>query len=283
MIMFSIYTSVFNIVKNKYDYETAFKNYNDFADEIVISTIKNNEDSTLEILNNLQKTNNKFKIIISDFDRSDPLFWGKLRNDGLQACSKEFCISLDLDELLPIWQKYSWINHARSLTYSSQDAYLVPLINLWQNKKFIRWDAKTNYLFKWALHKNPNIATKKLKRGPVNFALKTDNTVDITKSDTNELIYEDGELVNSLRIINNHNGNPNEYIQECGLKIFIYHTGYLNFEDRILRNKNFWNEQFKIQAGFNQISSADQFAPVDEKDLLNKNLFEHNLKLWDAQ
>ena len=105
----------------------------------------------------------------------------------------------------------------------------------------------------------------------------------ITKSDTNELIYEDGELVNSLRIINNHNGNPNEYIQECGLKIFIYHTGYLNFEDRILRNKNFWNEQFKIQAGFSQISSADQFATVDEKDLLNKNLFENNLKLWDSQ
>lgn len=269
------------MVKNNYDYKTAFENYASFAEEVVISTLEQNEDDTLEVLENLSNTNNKFKIVKCNFDRKDPLFWGKLRNEGLQKCSEDFCISLDLDELLPLWQKYNWINYARTLAYSEFDSYLVPLVNLWGDKSIIRWDNDTNYLFKWALHKNPTISSNKIKRGPVNFALKENNTVDITKSDTNELIYENGDLVKSLRIINNYDGNPEKYIEECALKIFIYHTGYLNFKDRVSRNKNFWNEQFKIQSGFSQDISANKFAPVSEENLLNKNIFNHGLKLWD--
>lgn len=279
--MFSIYTSAFNIVKNNYDYKTAFNNYGSFAEEVVISTLNNNEDETLNILEDLSKTDPKFKIIKCNLDRKDPLFWGKLRNEGLQNCSQDFCISLDLDELLPLWQKYNWINYARSLAYSEFDSYLVPLINLWGDKTKIRWDADTNYLFKWALHKNSTISTNKIKRGPVNFALKENNTVDITKSDTNELVYEDGNLVKTLRVINDYEGDPGKYIEECRLKIFIYHTGYLDFKDRVFRNRNFWNEQFKIQAGFNQDVSANKFAPTNEENLLNKNLFPHALKLWN--
>lgn len=279
--MFSIYTSAFNIVKNNYDYESAFENYNRFAEEIVISTIEGNEDQTIDILKKIEKRNNKFKIIIKDLDRQDPLFWGKLRNEGLKQCSEEFCVSLDLDELVPIWQKYNWINHARMLTYSDYDAYLVPLLNLWGSEKTIRWDNDINYLFKWALHKNPKVYNKDIMRGPVKFAVLKDGTVDITKSDTNELIYSDGNLIKSLRIINNYEGNPEEYTRECCTKIFIYHTGYLNFKDKINRNKNFWNKQFKIQAGFKQEDAANKFAPIEESDLLNKNLFNHNLKLWN--
>lgn len=281
--MFSIYTSAFNIIKNHYDYKTAFENYNNFADEVVVSTISDNEDATLEVLKEISSKNNKFKIIVSNLDRKDPLFWGKLRNDGLQNCTNEFCISLDLDELLPLWQKYNWINSARMLSYSNEDAYLVPLLNLWGSKDSIRWDNDTNYLFKWALHKNLNNANLKLKRGPANFALNKDETVDITKSDTNELIYENGDLVKTKKIIDNYSGNPEEYIRECSRKIFIYHTGYLNFQDRILRNKSFWNEQFKIQAGYSQQDFADKFAPTQEKELLNKNLFNHKLKLWNEK
>lgn len=280
--MFSIYTSAFNIIKNNYDYSTAFKNYDEFADEVIISTIDNNDDSTIEILNDLAKCNNKFKIIKCPLKRQDPLFWGKLRNEGLKNCTQEFCVSLDLDELIPNWQKYNWINYARLLAYSTYDAYLVPLINLWGDKNHIRWDNDTNYLFKWVLHKNSK-AGKNLQRGTVNFAKKPDGTVDINKSDTNELIYEDGSLVQSERIIKNYKGNPSEYIEECFSKIFIYHTGYLNFQDKILRNKNFWNEQFNIQAGFDQIDLANKFAPIDKKNLDGKSLFKHNLKLWDAK
>lgn len=280
--MFSVYTSAFNIIKNNYDYITAFKNYDDFADEIIISTINDNDDPTIETLERIAESNNKFKIVKCDFKRADPLFWGKLRNEGLKNCTQEFCISLDLDELLPIWQKYNWINYARLLSYSTCDAYLVPLINLWGGKDYIRWDKDVNYLFKWALHKNLK-NEKKLTRGAVNFAKKLDGTVDISKSDTNELIYEDGSLVRAESVIKDYQGSPYKYIQECASKIFIYHIGYLHFEDKLLRNKNFWNEQFNIQAGFNQKDLANKFAPTDEKDLGGKNLIKHNLKLWDIK
>jgi len=280
--MFSIYSSAFNIEKNSFDFKTAFENYLSFADEVVISTINDNEDSTISILKDYSNKYKNFKFCVSNLKRKDPLFWGKLRNEALEICKEEFCISLDLDEYIPNWQKYNWINFARNLSFSDYDAYLVPLLNLWADKSTIRWDTSTNYLFKWVLHKNLKFP-KKLKRGAVNFAKKNDGTVDITKSDTNELIYEDGELVRSKNIITDFSLNPENYIQECTSKIFIYHTGYLNFENRLTRNKNFWNEQFKIQAGHAQEEAANKFAPLNIKDLENKSLIKHGLKLWNEK
>lgn len=278
--MFSIYSSAFNLVKNGFNYLDSLDNFTAFADEVVISTISNNEDNTLEILKDYQKSNPKLKIKVCDLDRKDPIFWGKLRDAGLQECTQEFCISLDLDELIPIWKKYDWMSYARSLGFSEFDAYLVPLINLWGDVEHIRWDSETNYLFKWVLHKNPKSTKPNLKRGPVNFALLPDGTVDIDKSDTNELIYTDGNLVKFSPIISNKNGNAIDYISECQEKIFVYHTGYLSFENRVLRNKNFWNEQFKIQAGNRQDASANRFAPTEQQALWEKSLVKHGLKLW---
>jgi len=280
--MFSIYSSAFNIEKNAFDFKTAFDNYLSFGEEVVISTINNNEDLTISILEEYSKKYKNFKYYTFNLERKDPLFWGKLRDGALQNCTEEFCISLDLDEYVPCWQKYNWINFARNLSFSENDAYLVPLLNLWGNKSTIRWDTSTNYLFKWALHKNLK-SPRRLKRGPVNFAKRIDGTVDITKSDTNELIYENGELVRAQNIITDFSLNPQNYIQECSYKIFIYHTGYLNFQDRLSRNKNFWNEQFKIQGGHTQDDAANKFAPLNIQDLENKNLIKHGLRFWNEK
>jgi hypothetical protein len=276
--MFSIYTSAFNIVKNKFSYEEAFDNYLSFAEEVIVSTRKDNEDSTIEVLNKYTNKYKKFKYVISNDDISHPYFHGRLRDLALQSCSQEFCIGLDIDELVPVWQKYNWISLARNLSFCDFDAYLVPILNLWGSYETIRWDKDFNYGDKWAIHKN---IKGKIKRGPVKFGIRDDGTIDVDKSDTCELIYENGDLVRSYPIITNRNGNLNQYLFECMNKIFIYHIGYADFDRRVNINKTFWYDQLKLRSGNRQEESIDKYTPTNKDILLNKQLIKHNLPLWN--
>lgn len=276
--MFSIYTSAFNIVKNGFDYDQSFRNYLEFGEEVIVSTINNNEDSTIEVLEEYSSRHKNFKYIISDLDRKHPFFHGHLRDVSLQACSQEFCICLDLDELLPIWQKYNWISFARILSFSKFDSYLVPLLNLWGSYETIRWDKDMNYAYKWALHKN---IKNKIRRGPVNFAIRQDGTVDVDKSDTCELIYEDGSLIKYSQIINDQNGNLSQYLFECVSKMFIYHLGYADYDHRVRVNKNFWHDQLKIHSGNRQEDRINKYIPMNTNVLVNKPLITHNIPLWN--
>ena len=276
--MFSIYTSAFNIVKNGFDYAQSFDNYLSFSDEVVVSTTNNNEDSTLEVLEEYAKKYKNFRYIISNLDRKHPFFHGHLRDEALQECKEEFCICLDLDELLPLWQKYNWVSFARMLSFSEADAYLIPLINLWGSYETIRWDKEINYAYKWALHKNKK---GKIKRGPVKFAIREDGTVDVDKSDTCELIYENGDLVRFSQIITNPNGNLAQYIFESTTKMLIYHLGYADYNHRVKVNKNFWQDQLNIHSGNRQKDRIEKYIPTDAKTL-NKPLVKHNVPLWNA-
>ena len=185
---------------------------------------------------------------------------------------------MDFDELVPVWQKYNWESFARILSFSNFDAYLVPILNLWGSYETIRWDNEFNYTDKWALHKN---IKGKIKRGPVKFAIREDGTIDVDKSDTKELIYDNGELVKYSSIINNRNGNLAQYIFECTNKIFIYHIGYANFEKRINLNKNFWYDQLKLRSGNRQEASIKKYTPTETTELFNKKLIKHNVPLWN--
>ena len=84
---------------------------------------------------------------------------------------------------------------------------------------------------------------KGLYRGPVNWARKNNGTIDTSKSDTCELIDENGNLVYSIQ-------TPNDIdsLQSNNFP-FVVHNGYLNLENRILRNYNFWENHWKIESG----------------------------------
>lgn len=227
--MFSIYTSAFNLIKNNFDYVESINNFCRFADEVVIAVNKS-EDNTFEALKSLNLNN--LKLIETNFSYQDPLLDGKIKNEALQNTKEEFKIGLDMDEYIPLWQKDIWVNLAYQLRFDAYDCYMIPSINLYKDKEHY-----FSIGHKWYLHKS------NLFRGAVNFARNQNGTVDTSRSDTCELIDSNGNLISSKMFDNDINSLRSKIVP------FVVHNGYLNLQDRILRNKNFWKEHWKIESG----------------------------------
>lgn len=255
--MFSIYSSAFNLIKNKFNYESAISNFSDFADEVVLS-VNTSEDDTLDKLIQLSKDFPKLKIVSSDFSYSDPLLDGKIKNFALQSTTQEFKIGLDMDEYIPLWQKSIWEDLAYSLRFDGVSAIMIPSLNLFKDKS--HYSSVTR---KWYLHKSGCF------RGAVNFARKADGTIDTSKSDTCELIDKDGNLV-SFRSI-----SPEIEEMRKGTVPFVVHTGYLSLENRVIRNKNFWGDHWKVESG-GEAPAHKVHLDVNE---FTEKCFEHHLEI----
>lgn len=230
--MISIYSSAFNLIKNNFNYKFSIDNFCNICDEVVIA-VNTSEDNTLDILKNISTTKyNNLKIIETNFSYNDPLLDGKIKNTALQNSSMPIKIGLDMDEYIPIWQKDMWYALADILSNDSCDCYMIPSVNLYKD-----CDHYFSITPKWYLHKSG------LFRGPVNFAKKEDGHIDINKSDTCELIDAKGDLAKSkisqieIEALQTHQ-HP-----------FVVHMGYLSFDDRLLRNKNFWKNHWLIESG----------------------------------
>jgi hypothetical protein len=230
--MISIYSSAFNLIDNKFDFEFSIKNFTNFADEVVIA-VNTSKDSTLQQLKELQSLYTNLKIIECNYLYSDPLLDGKIKNFALQNTTMDIKISLDMDEYIPQWQKPIWEKLSTDLlndTFAS--CYMIPNINLYKDKHHY-----SSIASKWYLHK------KGLKRGAVNFAKKLDGTIDTYKSDSCELLDINDNLV------------PCRYINadidqlRSNLYPFVVHTGYKNLPDRITRNNNFWKNHWLVESG----------------------------------
>lgn len=251
--MISIYTSAFNLIKNNFDYKEALFNFSHIANELVIA-VNTSEDETLEVLKKeAQDIQRCFvKIVPTDFSYSDPLLDGKIKNAALQASTEEVKIGLDMDERIPLWQKNEWLNYAKFLKHvNGYEAFFIPSINLYQDENHYFSITK-----KWYMHKAG------LFRGAVNFGRKEDGTVDINKSDTCELIDNKGNLVSTLDISLSD--------------LFVYHLGYMNLDDKVLRNKNFWKNHWSIEAG------KEVEVPLTVEDISkNRIIKKHNWLHWN--
>lgn len=227
--MFSIYTSAFNLIENNFNYIETIENFCSFAEEVIIA-VNTSKDETYKNIKNLKFNN--LKIIQTDFSYEDPMLDGKIKNAALQQTSEEFKIGLDMDEYIPLWQKNIWKELAYKFRFEIYESIMIPSLNLFRDK---------NHYFsisrKWYLHKG------NLSRGAVNFAIKKDGTIDTNRSDTCELINSDGELTKSKVISNNIEDLRTENYP------FVVHTGYVNLQNRLLRNKNFWQKHWLIESG----------------------------------
>ena len=230
--MISIYSSAFNLVKNNFNYLFAINKFCCFADEVVIA-VNNSEDDTLDTLNLLTKQFSNLIIISTNISYDDPLLDGKIKNLALQKTSHEIKIGLDMDEYIPLWQKNIWYYLSKLLSnQSNYQCYMIPSVNLYGD---IFSYSSINP--KWYLHKSG------LFRGPVNFARVGDNHIDTNKSDTCELIDSSGNLVPSKIL-------PTNIVElRSGYYPFVIHTGYVSFNDRLLRNHNFWKKHWLTESG----------------------------------
>ena len=183
--MLSIYSSAFNLIKNNFDYKDALNNFSHFANEVVVAVNESEDDTLLELKSYANERKN-IRIVETDFSYEDPLLDGKIKNAALQETTQEFKINLDLDERIPIRHRGKWEMLAYQLRFASFDSYLIPSLNLWGNRRSMRWDEEMKMNFKWYLHKQG------LFRGAVDFGKLPNGKIDTSKSDTCELINEDG-------------------------------------------------------------------------------------------
>lgn len=256
--MFSIYTSAFNLIKNNFDYKFHIQNFSQFADEVIIAINTSEDNSINEIKDFISQNCSNVYILETNFSYKDPLLDGKIKNAALQATKQDIKIGLDMDEYIPLWQKPIWYNLATELKFNNFDCFMIPSINLFKNK-----DSYFSITPKWYMHKGG------LFRGPVNFGRKSDGTVDTSKSDTCELINNKGNLAKFQL-------TPSD-IEDLRKNIypFVVHNGYLNLEHRILRNKNFWKEHWKIESG-----GIDPKHKVHETlEDFKENYQQHNLNI----
>jgi glycosyltransferase involved in cell wall biosynthesis len=229
--MISIYTSAFNLIKNKFDYKNTLQKFSDFADEVVIAINSSSDDTLIEIQKLSHELDN-LKVVSCDFSYEDPWMDGKIKNCALQNTTQLLKIGLDMDEYIPLYQKSLWLDLADNLLCDTYMCYMIASLNLYKD-----FNHYYSIGHKWYLHKSG------LFRGPVNFARKSNGTVDTTKSDTCELIDKNGNLVKSRMF-----DNSIEALRQ-GKTPYVIHTGYVDLEARLIRNKNFWSQHWLTESG----------------------------------
>lgn len=229
--MISIYTSAFNLVKNKFDYKHSIQKFSNFANEVVIA-INSSSDNTLIEIQKLSNELGNLKVVSCDFSYDDPWMDGKIKNYALQHTTQLIKIGLDMDEYIPLHQKSLWLDLADNLLCDTYMCYMIASLNLYKD-----FNHYYSIGHKWYLHKGG------LFRGPVNFARKSDGTVDTSKSDTCELIDKNGNLVKSRMF-----DNSIESLRQ-GKTPYVVHTGYVDLEARLIRNKNFWSHHWLTESG----------------------------------
>lgn len=266
--MFNIYTSLYNLDNGFIDWKKAIDNFVDFADEVVVATLPQDVKVLSDFLSPgwTSVPREKVKIVEVDISLDSIDFDGKLKNAALKACTKDFCILLDGDERINIKDKPQLENISKYLNDKNVDACFLPVIDLYNSEKEYKSLGQ-----KWYLHKNKS----HISRGVVNFACKTNGKIDTNKSDTCELIYDNGDLVYSYYLINPSLSNSEKLkaIKDFNYPV-IYHLGWLDKEKR-LKSNDFWQPVWNNRAGQevkNIIHSKEKLDKID--------YFPHGLRLW---
>lgn len=261
---FSIYTSIYNIENGLFDWIEALENFSSFADEVIVATSSYCKDKSIKILQDYATKNPQIKVIIADLSFDDPAFDGKLKNTALQNCSNEYCILLDADERINISQKSAWEDYANLLNaFTNADACFIPVIDIYQEQHLA-----TSINSKWYLHKN----FKGLKRGVYNGAGVDENGKwDVCKSDSCELVREDGSLAMTISLVNPDDSfsSKERTIIDYNMPL-VFHIGGLDIDKR-KKQDEFWSPVWE-----NRSKTGQAEKPNRE----NMTYFKHKLGWW---
>lgn len=232
--MISLYTTAFNI-EHTFDISATVKNYLTVADEVVIATISEPlmKDNTHHILNDLAGKYANVKIVTTNINPYNDVRWdGQLKNESLQNCSHKNCIQCDLDERV-CGKKELWQKLFDMIEKTNVSSIMLPVINLYHSSLHFK-----DIGFKWYLHKKDGCF-----RGPVNFAIRKDGTVDTSKSDGTELIDGNGNLVKFITLQTQlYNEAAQLSYMRQGNNPFIVHYGHIDSKRRAKLNKAFWKD-----------------------------------------
>jgi hypothetical protein len=188
--------------------------------------------------------------------------YGKIENTALQNCDADLLIQQNLDERFRCDKQILFKLGESLINQNNVYSYFIPVINLYgSHNEYIDISRK------WYIHK------RGLNRGPVNFGIKNNGLPDYNKTSTDELIDSNGNLVPTFPLLENLSLNSiSDYIYS-GMPV-IYHLGYVDFGERISRNK-FWIDFWEKATGGDKNNHAKSI-----EELAEKNTKKHNLPLW---
>lgn len=270
--LFSIYTSLYKVNENSFDYHRALINFCSFADEVWVALSREEEDTdnSYDSLANWKKKYNaeNLHFVRSTWSFASNKFDGQFKNDALQKTTFPLKIQMDSDEIIPLSQRHRWVLYVQQfLSQSRYQALFIPSLDLWGNEKYIRKNVKIG--FKWRMHKAG------LYRGVVNFAKLDNELFDPEKSDSCDLIDRNGDLVPTAVISPTNGLNPIELNQYPFLlqdHPYTLHYGYVNFDRRVGVVNKFWKPHW-YNRGHKEVKITSK------EELQKEEVIEHNLLL----
>lgn len=266
----SIYSSWFNVEKMRFAWRETLSNWVEFLQnygEIVIAVNKS-EDNSSDLIRSYvaQLTNtSRVEILVIDIDipYTNPEFDGMGKAAALDACTGDYCILLDCDERLPRGQKKAWQEAATTLQQNAYlDALMIPVVDLIGDERHYK-----SIGTKWYLHVN----SKLLTRGVFSGGYRPDGTIDVTKSDTCELIYKESkELARAAGLLAPLPHYLLAGYLESGQTPYVLHYGWLDKEQR-LRQSEFWRPVWANRNG-TEVQTESTLAELDKIPKFRHNL-----------
>lgn len=238
----SIYCYLFNITRFSFPYREALTNFATFADEVVCSTIKD-EDGSAGLLHALATELPNLRIVETEITTDDNRFDGKLKTEALKRTTHPIKIIADCDERFPLsnkplWEeRYTWLlaqpSHVHGL--------LIPVIDLWGSKENVRADKETGLKFR--LHRDTVVS-----RGVIPQAELYNGLFDTKLSDSTEPLLANGQLANFASFMNRTDLMP-MFVSMLHRFPYVIHEGYLDLEARAKLNAEFWKPKWEQRSG----------------------------------
>lgn len=279
--MFSIVSCGYNIIDMSFDWRENIATWATFLDgtsesgqgEIVIAVNTSKDDTYNALTQYFKELKAKtpwsrvvFKLIQTDFPYTDPEFDGKIKNAALQAASQPYAILLDLDEVLARKNRDTWVVAAEALRRDERlDGLGIPSIDLCKDWSTMKSLGQKFYMVKTG---------RGLTRGVPAFARKEDGSIDITKSDTTEVLK--GDQLAQFGYVQNP-ANP-EMMRLNDLQLgnvpYVFHRGYEQRAQRI-KQGTFWKPHWENRA---KHEVADVVATAEAFDKIPVR--PHGLQHW---
>jgi len=261
----SSYGYIFNATLRQFDIEETVENFCAFFDEVVLATIKS-EDDTRQRLSKLEEKYQNLKIVESDITTDDNRFDGKLKTLALQKCTGDVFVIADCDEKFLLSQKEKWQKYAQQLMDEKDlDGLMIPVIDLYKDKDSIRANVLIGQKFR--IHKNTVV-----KRGVLPQAELSNGLFRTDISDSTEPLLENGQLAKFGTIVNQMDLNP----MFCDNLInypYVLHYGSLDLERRAKIGREFWKQKWSERSG------REENVASSIKELENQPTIYHNLPI----
>lgn len=264
----SIYTYLFRARAGAFDLDATVANFTSFADEVVITTLADQEDDTLDrLLRHEDALGGRLKVVIHDTDITrNNRFDGDLKTAALNACTHPVRIIADCDERFVLSQRPRWDDLAQQLlSHPRLDGWLIPVIDLYGSREYTRADQPVG--LKMRMHKDTV-----RRRGVPAFAERGQGLFDTSKSDSTEPLLANGGLASFFPCYDRTLLQPNLVRMLAG-ECYVIHEGFLDLQRRADLGRTFWKQHWEARSG-----KTERVATKVE-DLQGVQLVKHGLPL----